>query len=420
MASFPLLLQSTEIHLNVSIDQVSPDNLLEVKGGGRLVVGQKLSSIEGDFSRLETLEGDLADYRIYDGALSIEQLKEWSKCKDTSITQPPLISLLNGKLKEIGHVRYTNTTAGILCGRTFNRFNIFFTEKMNFFGSLSWCKKLKGTLALPTNEYDNEMEWASVVKYKDRCSESWTYLYWLGIQADSQSLQWQRVGDNQSLSYTNFLPVYQKASKQYECAAAVSHNKYKWAACHCEIETCVMCTFSFIPRLRLRGLCRFTLLDVDFSFRRNRNQTLVFDGMSHVQILKANGTWVLRSRRYSDLWGKMIDARPGAFPLGVHMWKIYNDKCGNDQVMAESDSFKPIMPIMLILFSFVIGSNHRCCLVHGYSLGFKVYSRNGRLNENCFLQNQPFFLTSCTTYCQPPIMFCHEKHLETNANRTHA
>lgn len=332
------LRQSTEVHLNVSIDQVSPDNLLEVKAGGRLVVGQKLSSIQGDFSRLETLEGDLADYRIYDGALSGEQLKEWSKCRATSITQPPLISLVNGRLEKVGNVRFTNTTAGILCGRSFNRFNIFFTEKMNFHGGLSWCKKLKGNLVVPKNQFDNEREWASVAQYKDQCSESWTYLYWLGIEADPQTFEWRGVTDNQSLSYTNFLPVYQKASKQYECVAAVSHNKYKWAACHCEIETCVMCTFAFIPRLKLRGLCRFTLLDVDFSFRRNSNQSLVFDGMSHVQILKTNDTWAMRSRLYEDLWGEMIDARPGAFPLGVHVWKIYNDKCGDDQVMAGESS----------------------------------------------------------------------------------
>lgn len=47
------------VHLNVPAAQLGPGKRLEVRPGGRLVVGQKLYSLEGDFIVLETLDGEV-------------------------------------------------------------------------------------------------------------------------------------------------------------------------------------------------------------------------------------------------------------------------------------------------------------------------------------------------------------------------
>lgn len=46
------------MHLIVPSAQLGPGKRLEVQPGGRLVVGQKLYSLAGDFIVLETLDGE--------------------------------------------------------------------------------------------------------------------------------------------------------------------------------------------------------------------------------------------------------------------------------------------------------------------------------------------------------------------------
>lgn len=326
------LSQAAEVHLNVTIEKLGPQRLLELKGGGRLVVGQNLGSIDGDFNVLEALDGDIADYRIYNGALSSEQLKDWSKCSDASLTLPPLISLDNGKFTVVGDAKMGNITNSALCGGNFDDFYLFFTEKMDFPVAAAWCEKIEGKLALPKSEAENKVMWNAALKKKDQCSDSWTYLSWLGIIGDPETSQWLGLY-NQTLSYTNFLPIYDSASKQYQCVATVSHNKYKWAASPCVMETCTMCSFTKFPTLRLRGLCKFSLLDRIYTVRDNEKHTLRFDGISHMEIIRTNGTWVMKSRRHPELWARMTELINGEFPVGVHEWEVFGDKCKKKKVL---------------------------------------------------------------------------------------
>lgn len=319
-------------NMNISMEKLGPSKLLEVKGGGRLVIGQNLGSIDGDFNVLEALDGDIADYRLYDAALSAEQLKEWNNCKDQTITLPPLVSLDNGVLIEVGDVVLSNITVREVCGGNFANFYLFFTEKMDFQRARSWCNTLEGKLSLPATKSENERMWTSANNNKDKCSDNWTYLNWLGIVGDPRTSTWMKSLDNESIAYSNLLSIYQSPSEQYKCVATVSHNKYKWAASSCDMETCVMCSFRTFPTLRLRGLCKVSLLDRTYSFRGNAQHRLTFDGLSHVQILKVNGSWMMTSRRYSDLYAKMLAKVDGEYPIGVHSWEVFGDKCQDRKV----------------------------------------------------------------------------------------
>lgn len=318
--------------MNITVEQLGPRRVLEVQGGGRLVVGQNLGAVDGDFNVLEALDGDIADYRLYNAALSSEQLKDWNDCSDSSITLPPLVSLDNGKLKEVGDVAMMNVTQSALCGGNFDTFYLFFTEKMEYPVANAWCGKIEGALSLPRDEAENKMMWKAANKQKDSCSDSWTYLNWLGIAGDPKTSKWHGT-ENQSLTYSNFLPIYQSATEQYQCVATVSHIMYKWAASPCGMETCTMCSFTKFPTLRLRGLCKFSLLDRVYSIRDNDEHSLRFDGLSHVEIIKMNGTWVMKSRRYKNLWARMIEQVDGEFPVGVHDWDVFGDKCKDKTVM---------------------------------------------------------------------------------------
>lgn len=309
--------------------------MLEVKGGGRLVLGRNLGSVDGDFNAFELLDGEVADYRIYDVAFGSEQLKEWVECKTLDFFNAPLISFGDGKLKAVGAVKLDDIAISDLCAGSIADFSLLFTEKMDFERARTWCEIIGGHLALPKSKYENEKIWNATVRHKDKCSSSWTYLTWLGVVGDPQTLEWRGLLDNESLAFSDFLPIYRSVSEQYQCVATVSHSRYSWAASPCDMETCTLCRFTSYPALALRGLCKFSLIDRKFVFHENEDLELSFDGYSHMELIKLNGSWTMLSRRYAGLRATMVERYDEEFPLGVHRWTVVGDKCQNKKVRRE-------------------------------------------------------------------------------------
>lgn len=325
----PALSQVSQVRLNAS---GSPR--LQIEGGGRLVVGQKLYSLadDGGFNVLEALDGEIADYRIYATALRPDQIEDWMSCKQVDAGTPPLIDLENSTLQVKGYVEEGTVTTGEICGNHAPGFTIFFSEKMDFDDANTWCNKIKGDLVLPRNSEENYRFWEAFITYKEQCSDIWTHLFWIGVKGDLETGQWLALKDGKPIEWHNFLQVYRTVTPEISCIAAVSHEENKWAACPCQVQTCSVCSFASPTELRLRGLCGLSRMDHDYSFRANEDHKLVIDGLSHVQILQVNGTWLMQSRLYPSLWAEMIPERLGAYPLGAHVWEVHGDLCPNKKV----------------------------------------------------------------------------------------
>lgn len=332
--------QYAEIRLNVSGTHMAPGQRLQVKGGGRLVVGQKLYSLDedGGFIVLETLDGAIADYRIYDVALSPEQIRAWMRCRELGVARPPLIDLANGRLRKKGFLREYTVTLDEICGNYVPGFSIFFSEKMNFHNAHTWCRTIKGNLILPRSAEENLDYWTKFIGYKTHCSDIWTHLFWIGVRGNLTTGQWLSLADGRPIAWSNFLKVYRTVTPQFLCAAAVSHEENKWAACPCLIETCSLCSFKAPTQLRLRGLCKLSMMDHEYSFRDNGDHKLIIDGLAHIQILQANNTWVMQSRLYPSLWAEMIPDRLGAYPVGANVWEVHGDKCPYRKVIPSAVS----------------------------------------------------------------------------------
>nr|XP_053627980.1 uncharacterized protein LOC128685465 [Cherax quadricarinatus] len=309
-----------------------PEQRVEVRAGGRLVLGQKLYSMEGDFIILNILDGEIADYRIYDVALQIAEMSQLLSCRDLPDLNPPLIDLQNNKLTVRGPTTIRTVEMNELCSDYVSDFYLFFSHKMNFKRAYSWCRKLKGQLIIPEDAKTNAFFFDKFVSYKDQCRDLWTHLFWIGAAGNLTTLQWLKLTDGTPITWYQFLREYGRATVEFHCIAAVYHDPYKWASCPCEIQTCILCNFTTYPVLRLRGLCRDSLLDRVFSFRDNEDFEMIFDGLGHVVMQNVNGSWTMRSRLYLNMRGTMLAQWSGEYPLGVHVWQIEGDRCLQKQM----------------------------------------------------------------------------------------
>ncbi|KAK7073749.1 hypothetical protein SK128_028594, partial [Halocaridina rubra] len=322
----------TEIPLQVNQNASGPKRELSIQGGGRLVVGQRLYSLNGSHHILETLDGEIADYRIYDIYLTHADMNAFLTCKNPVISKSPLIDLENGRLSLVGEIWIRETELSEICSKHTTRFFLFFVDKLNFHDALEWCKKLQGDVIVPQDPEVNQMLFHKFSPYSEKCQSIWTYMYWIGIQGNLATTDWERSSDRGPVDWYNFLPQYKMVTSESLCVAAVSHSPYKWAACPCDMETCTLCNFTLQPIFRMRGLCKTSLLDRSYSFRENDLYHLEFDGTTHTMIIKENNTWVMRSRLYHDVGAKMLVSGTGEYPVGVHMWEIYGDRCDTKMV----------------------------------------------------------------------------------------
>lgn len=324
--------QEYKISLELPGQGFSNRTRLEVVGGGRLVVGQKLYSLAGDFIVLETLDGEVGDWRLYDTALEASQMKALLTCREVPKLQEPLVDLHSGHFKAVGWTSMGNISLSELCSDRVTGFYLFFPQKTIFTKAYSWCRKLKGNLVLPEDPATNARFFDRFIGHKDECDDIWTHLFWIGSGGNLTTRIWQRLTDGGPLVWHDFLREYRTVTPEFQCIATVTHDPYKWAACPCDIETCVLCNFTKHPEMRLRGLCRDSAFDRLFSFRDNREYRLVFDGLAHVVMEEANDTWVMRSRLYPYLKARMVSQWAGQYPVGVHAWLIEGDSCRQKEV----------------------------------------------------------------------------------------
>ncbi|XP_050698355.1 uncharacterized protein LOC126986351 [Eriocheir sinensis] len=310
---------------------------LEVRGGGRLVVGQKLYSLGGDFMLLETLDGEAGDWRLFDLALPPDTMRSLIQCRVVPGLPNPIIDLLTGHFEVVGDATTYNTTVTDMCDDGDDGFYLFFPQRMSYSNAKSWCKKIKGNVVLPRDADTNAFLVDTFLGYRDTCAQIWTHLFWIGSEGDVDQGTWKEaeLGDDDEgdvLGFAPFLQEYDTVQPEVKCVAAVSHNRYRWAASPCDMETCVLCAFASYHELRLHGLCRDSSFDRLFSFRDSRTYDLVFDGVSHVVMEEQGGTWVMRSRLYPNLRAEMLSQWAGQYPVGVHSWRVEGDRCREKEV----------------------------------------------------------------------------------------
>ncbi|XP_042894286.1 uncharacterized protein LOC122268092 [Penaeus japonicus] len=339
--SVNLTARKVQVLYNDVLTEVAVEDPLEVRGGGRLVVGQDLDSIDGGFDINQSLDGTIADYRLYDVALSIEEMSDFINFTNPEGSTKPLLDLVNGKLQSIGSVLMLNITEHEIRKEVPWR-NILFPYKMDYASAVTWCRKIKGTLSVPRSEEENIWMYDNFLKFHQQCTGLWPNQYWIGVFGNLSANLWVADSDQKPITYGNFYEGWDEPTSKFQCLSMIM-EPYKWAATACFTETCVVCKFTSIPYLRLRGLCEESLLDRSFAIVDYEDEQVVFDGRTHTRIVWADGEWRMESRIYEDLKARIVGERPEDLPVGVRTWQIEGDKCAQQQNVTENQQMQLLL-----------------------------------------------------------------------------
>lgn len=134
--------------------------VLEMEGGegARLVMGQELN-LDGQFDLSHTLHAEVADIRIYNFPMDASQMRTFASCglDEVEATLPsPVLSQAQGNFKVKGPTEEMEVDEEEVCGgHQDDAFMMLFPEKQNFKDAVSWCLKLRGTVALPRTSQEN-------------------------------------------------------------------------------------------------------------------------------------------------------------------------------------------------------------------------------------------------------------------------
>ncbi|KAK4307136.1 hypothetical protein Pmani_021095 [Petrolisthes manimaculis] len=237
---------------------------LKVRGGGRLVMGQDIDSLEGSGNIRQAMHGDVADFVIYPQALDSDFLRSYVKCGQLEIEKVvPIISFDTNM-----------TTFKVLGSTTVSKINLdegdldsgqwlVLPEKK----LLGWSKLAPGYDKVKPSQQcasvgglDFPLDWFTTPCDYLTCPLC-TFLY-------TPKFRVRGLCSRSIIDQTLYLRDYKNGKVQF-------HGPY------------------------------YTVIEWDLQ----------------------NMTWKLASRKDEDLNGYIMLERPGEMPVGVHTWVISGDNC---------------------------------------------------------------------------------------------
>ncbi|KAK4291768.1 hypothetical protein Pmani_035423 [Petrolisthes manimaculis] len=303
---------------------------LSVGGGGILLLGQE-QDIHGEgFSIEQSFSGYVVDLVIYPQFLRARRLLEFTSCEMRRLeTAVVSFSTFSEDWETFGDAQFVSFSKIELCGAS-PQVDIMFPEPRTLEESRVLCHMLKGNISLPKNTKENK---AIIDKTQDRvdlCASSWGAYLWLGVQAiNTNGSSWQYVdmNTNNTVTYTNFRTGYARPFNSFNCVFMDSYDLGKWIVYSCRFKSCTMCSFTRLYTLRLRGLCKDTVLDRQYFISGTKNGKPKFMGVSNTEIFWNNNTWVITDQLNLGITGTMIMTELFQYPLGLRTWNITGDKC---------------------------------------------------------------------------------------------
>ncbi|XP_071524576.1 LOW QUALITY PROTEIN: uncharacterized protein [Panulirus ornatus] len=312
---------------------VTSEELSKVRGGGRFLLGQNLNPA-ADLMFIESIHGDMADFRFYNVALSLQDLKEFTACKPQDHLPTPIYMFdadMTG-LELSGDATLFETSLEDLCTTEPDKVMII-PERIDFDKALAMCSYFTGDVIVPTNAEENLAIYDKFEDFNNYCADPWGTSFWFGLTANFSSGWWTRLSDGLPLSWHKFTIGWGDPTEEHRCVAVGAINfKYLWAASPCDIHQCPICNITTTPKFHLRGLCKLSKFDRFYSPFGYYNMKPIIEGTFLSRITWDNDTWLVKSRLEKGVQARMVVRSPGDYPFGLHTWDVQGDACAQDKV----------------------------------------------------------------------------------------
>ncbi|XP_068247746.1 uncharacterized protein [Palaemon carinicauda] len=329
----------------------SDTEVVKVIGGGRLVIGNDMDSLEGDFAIDQAMKGELANYLFYDSILTPQNLMDYATCQTKIEGLEPLYQFsgswpvleLKGKTS-----RYTASIESV-CPKVRSRHaTVHFPYKMGFLEANRWCSILKGSLEVPENEEEHGKSAELAGRFMKQCTFG-AGIYWLGISRDHSGEAWRKLSNKENLTWDKLIPP-SKSTDAYTCAVVLSPVfKNNWSPVPCDDRICPICRFTGHPTLRMRGLCKASKFDKIYTIKNGKGGTPEFLGHFLTVIRLVNRNWYMNMT--SNETGVYAVTDPGplyGYPIGRRLWTIEGDECQVDKIEQT------------LLFTLCLGNEYTC------------------------------------------------------------
>ncbi|XP_071547709.1 uncharacterized protein [Panulirus ornatus] len=297
-----------------------------IPGGGLLIIGQEQDVLGGDFDPTQSLNADLALLAIYDRKLTRQQLQTLSSCKNISLTPILNFDKLQQNFEVTGDVNVSTVQLEEPCSpETYRLF--LFPEKRNFHEQKILCGGFGGKIALPENTTENTIIFSLIKSYEEICWASSLGTF-LGAISKTNSSHWFHYLTSIPVEYSNFLDGN---TNNHQCVTQFIVKPYErdWTTVSCKTQLCTICHLPAQLKLLLRGLCHDSHIDTNFLVADTREDHILLRGYTSSQIYWSNGSWVLRSLKWPEIWGIMQTQFSQDYPIGRHNWSIQGDVCGS-------------------------------------------------------------------------------------------
>ncbi|XP_071524602.1 LOW QUALITY PROTEIN: uncharacterized protein [Panulirus ornatus] len=312
---------------------VTSDEVNKILGGGRFLLGQNYNPA-ADFMFTEAIHGDLAEFRFYDVALSLQDLKDFTTCEVRSDIPSPIYMFDENMthLELSGDATLYTMSLDDICSKGRDTVMVV-PERVEFDRGLAMCSYFSGDLAVPTSEEENAFIYDQVEDFINHCADPWGSAYWYGLKGNLSSGWWTRISDGKPLSWHKLTVGWENPTEEHMCIAVGAINfKYLWGASPCDIHNCPVCNFTSTPKLHVRGLCQISKLDRFYTPFGYHNMKPVIEGIFLSRITWNNDTWLIKSRLEKGVEARMVIKNPSDYPFGLHTWDVTGDTCAQEQV----------------------------------------------------------------------------------------
>lgn len=311
---------------------------LQTLSGGILVLGQEQNFLRGDYSSSQGFQGYIADYRLFNKTLSYEALDTFITCSSKE-TLAPLNDTVVSFNNLATHWYTSGSTEKVFVTNVCEEPSpvyILFPERRDYMSSFRLCKMLKGEIVAPRNENENKMlvdiltsnatEDSNLIQ---TCSSEYGTFMWLGIKTKDLGNEWTFLYDpgDTPLNYSKFRHGYSYADSTFRCILFDIYNLGFWSIYPCNLKVCVTCKFSLVTQLRLRGLCKDSLIDNKYLLSGYFNAKPKLEGIKYSRIVWQNNTWVIWDSLKEKVVAYMWNADLNQYPFGLHKWHINEDIC---------------------------------------------------------------------------------------------